>query len=230
MKRIFIIEDEPDMLSLLKLLMEEENYEVVGFLRGEEALNLLNKSGEKLPDLVLLDLMLPGMSGYEICRNIKNNSATWNIPVLILTSRSDEFDMLTGFNLGADDYITKPFSEKLLVARVKTALSRSERSTDTNIIRFKNLLIDKEKYEVSIDDKIKNLTAAEFKTLVFLAENKAKVFTRDQIFAQIKEGYSDSTERSVDISIARIRKKLGSYSKYIQSVYGVGYVFKETLD
>lgn len=229
LKKIFVIEDEPDMLNLLKFLLSQEGYEVFCFSRGEEAIREINQGNT--PDLVLLDLMLPGMSGFEVCRNVKSNSETWDIPLIMLTSRSDEFDILNGFNVGCDDYVTKPFSEKILLAKVKAVLLREERKNKppekNNILQIADIYIDKDKYEVSIKGKLKNMTASEFKVLLYLVENQGKVYTREQIYSEIRDGYIDTNERSVDIIIARIRKKLGSYGKLIQSVYGVGYTFKE---
>lgn len=227
-KLIYVVEDEPEIQELIEFILFKEEYKFKSFLTGEAALNDIEKD---LPDLIIIDLMLPGISGLELCKTIKNNNKTKNIPAIILTSRNDEFDVLTGFNLGCDDYITKPFSLKILLARIKNILKKSNIDTDDRkIIKAYNLLIDTEKLEVSNKGKIINLTTLEFKVLDLLARHPGKVFTRDNIFNEIKDGYTDSSERSIDVTINRIRKKLGSCSRYIQSVYGAGYRFIESLD
>jgi len=228
-KIIFIIEDEPDMLELLGFILSEEGYEVHKFISGEEALKNIKFIK---PDLITLDLMLPGMSGLEICKAVKSNFETWNIPIIVLSSRSEEFDILTGLSVGCDDYITKPFSEKILLAKIKSIFSREERKTnDSNTtIRIKDLLIDPDRFEISIKGKLLNFTATEFKILHFMTKNTGRVFTRDQIFEAFKETEFYSGDRSIDILIGRIRKKLGNYGKLIESIYGVGYRLKENYD
>jgi len=228
-KNIFIIEDEPDMLNLLGFILSEEGYTVHKFISGEEALKQVNVIK---PDLITLDLMLPGMSGLEICKIIKNNPATWNIPIIVLSSRSEEFDILTGLNVGCDDYITKPFSEKILLAKIKSILFRESRKQGQSekIIKIKDMMIDPDRFEVSIKGKLINLTATEFKILYFLAKNPGRVYSREIIFESTKELDFYSGDRSIDILIGRIRKKLGTYGKIIESIYGVGYRFKENYE
>lgn len=224
-KHIFIIEDDPDLLALLKLMLSKEGFNISSFLSGED---MLKDMEVKKPDLILLDIMLPGINGLEICDRLKVNPETWNIPIIILTSRNYELDILHGINLGCDDYITKPFNEKILVAKIKAALKREDRKKgETDIVEYKDMFIDSGRFEVSIKSKIINLTPAEFKTLYFLVKNKGMVLSRDQIFENTRNNEDYIADRSIDILIGRIRKKLGQYGTYVESVYGVGYRFKE---
>ena len=228
-KSIFIIEDEEDLLELLGYTLTKEGYKVFLFSSGEAALKDIEGV---LPDLILLDVMLPGMNGFEICRNIKNNPKLWDIPVIIITARNDEFDVLSGINAGSDDYITKPYSEKILLAKIKSFLQKKERKVIDKdpIIKIKDLLVDPNRFEISIKGKIVNTTASEFKIFYYLIKNKGRVFTRDQIYEAIWNNELLANDRSIDTLIGRIRKKIGSYGKYIESVYGVGYRFKEDIE
>lgn len=223
-KKIFVIEDEQEMLDLLSYILTDEGYDVQPFLNGENALRTLNNTS---PDLILLDLMLPGISGLEICQKLKNNPAKWNIPIIILTSRSDEFDILNGINLGCDEYMTKPFSEKILLAKIKSILNKEDRKKvlAEGIIKMGDLNIDPGQYSATVRDKVITLTPTEFKLLYFLAKNVNKVYTRTQIFESVHDEDIYSGDRSIDILIGRIRKKLDTYGKYIESIYGVGYRF-----
>ena len=223
-KKIYIIEDEADILNLLKFIITEDGQEVYGFSRGKNALEIINKIK---PDLILLDIMLPDMSGLEICKILKSSPSTWSIPLIILSSRSDEYDIITGHSLGCDDYMTKPFSKNILLAKIKTALKREERKI-TDAIKIHDLLIDKERKEVSIKGKFLRLTAQEFKILSYLALKKGQVLSRNQIINAIKEGYDDTSDRVIDVSISKIRKKLGSHGKHLKSVYGMGYKFNDS--
>lgn len=226
MDNIFIIEDELDMLNLLTLILEEKGYSIKGFITGEEALVAMEK---EQPDLLLLDLMLPGMSGLDICIKIKNNPKTANIPIIILTSRSDEFDIINGLEFGCDDYITKPFNKNILLARIKNILKRnnSEKNSDDDVVKINNLRIDIGRHEVTIKNKIIPFTHLEFKTLCFLTLNKGKIFTREQIIYNTHNNESFCNDRAIDVIITKIRKKLGFYGNYIESIYGMGYRFKD---
>jgi len=223
-KNIFIVEDDPDVLSLLSHILNKNGYKTRTFTCGED---ILKDIEVEKPDLILLDLILPGINGLEVCEKLKSDPDTWNIPIIILTTRSYEFDIVTGLNVGSDDYITKPFSEKVLLARIKTALRREERKdlNKNDIIKIKDLVIDPDRFQVSVKSKIINFTASEFKILHFLSSNKGVVFSRDQLFENIRGLESDYVNRSIDIMIGRIRKKI--YSEYIESIYGIGYRFKE---
>lgn len=225
-KLIFIIEDEPDMLELLAYILERENFEVFKCKNGKEALSALETMQ---PDLILLDLMLPDMSGLEICKRIQDDSVQSMIPIIMLTSRNDEYDVLTSFNFGCSDYITKPFNEKILIARIKASLLKNNGCSDSEknkIIKIDKMIIDFLRFEVSIKNKIINLTPLEFKLLYLLVKNKNKVFSRKQIFNEIYENDDYRGDRAIDILVNRIRKKIKNYSENLETIYGVGYSFK----
>jgi DNA-binding response OmpR family regulator len=227
-KKIYIIEDEPEMLEILKILLVRQQYTVQTYSEGRKILHDL-ESNQILPDLILLDLMLPDISGLEICSILKNKPKTKNIPIIALTAKSDDFDIMTGLNLGCDDYIVKPFSNQVLVARINSVLRRVDnQKEESSLMIFKDLVLDTEKYEASIKGRVINLTALEFKTLVFFMKNKGRVFTRAQILELSRdESFFDVEERVVDCIISRLRKKLREYGYLIESVYGVGYCFKD---
>ena len=228
-KSVFVIEDEKDMLEYYRYILTEEGYEAECFSCGEIA---LQKIKSNIPDLILLDLMLVKISGLELCRILKSDPKFWDIPIIVISSRSDEFDIVNGINIGCDDYITKPFSEKILLAKIKSILDKKDKlSLDKNeAIKFKDIILDSARFEVSIKGKIINLTPSEFKVLNLLLANKGIVFTRDQICAKIYDYDGYYGDRSVDILIGRIRKKIGSYGKHLESIYGVGYRFKEEIN
>lgn len=225
--RIFIIDDEDTILKLIEFYLTKEGYDVSCFLTGESA---LKKIEEKKPDLILLDVMLKGRSGFEICRIIKRDFAVWNIPVILITARNDEFNIVTGFELGADDYITKPFSEKILLARIKAILRRKNSYENNPKLNFNGLVIDPQKHKVLVNGKKTNLTRSEIKLLYFLASNPGRVFERYKISEAIREDDTPSNDRSIDVIVVRIRKKIKRYGKYIETVYGVGYRFKELIE
>lgn len=223
-KSICVVEDEPDMLNLLTLILTEKGYKVSGFLNGEDALNFIETN---VPDLLILDLMLPGISGLDICVKVKSNANTSHIPIIILTSRSDEFDIINGLEFGCDDYITKPFNKNILLARIKNIIKRTSSETD-EIIQVGDLAIDISRHEVSIKSKVISLTHLEFKTLCFLTQNKGKIFTREQILNNTHDSESFCNDRAIDVIITKIRKKIGFYGDYIESIYGMGYRFKDS--
>lgn len=227
-KSIFIVEDETDMLDLLTFILTKEGFKVSKFKKADIA---FKKMDTELPDLILLDVMLPDMSGLEMCKKIKDTPKTSDIPVIMLTSRSDEYDVVMGFNFGCSDYITKPFNEKILVARIKAALVKSCKGCvcdkkNSDIIKIDKLIIDFSRFEVSIKNKLVDLTPLEFKLLYFLTKNRNKVFTRQQLFIELYEDTDNRSDRSIDILINRIRKKIGSYGSNVESIYGIGYSFK----
>jgi len=228
-KCIYVVEDEPDMLDFFRYILTEEGYNVECFSSGEA---VLKKIQDRKPNLFLFDLMLPGISGFELCRILKNDSTLWEIPIIVISSRNEEFDVVTGINLGCDDYTTKPFSEKILLAKIKSLINKRERQSNENteVIKFKDLVITPAKFEISIKGKIINLTPAEFKLLAFLITNKDIVYTRERIIDRIYDYEGYSGDRSIDILIGRIRKKIGIYGKNIESIYGVGYRFKEDIE
>ncbi|EKE03645.1 MAG: hypothetical protein ACD_20C00173G0004 [uncultured bacterium] len=226
-KNILIVEDEEDILELIKYNLYKEGYDVNGVTSGEDALKVI-KSKEVSPDLVILDLMLPDLDGFEVCKFLKNNLLTQHISIIMLTAKGAESDIIAGLDIGADDYITKPFSPKVLIARIKTVFRRETKKTldDSSIVKIDNLTINSSKYEVLIQDKPIKLTNNEFKALFLLASQRGWVFTRNQIINAINGNEYDVTDRSIDVLIVGLRKKLGNYSEYIETVHGVGYRFK----
>ena len=223
---ITIIEDEEDIRYLLSYNLEKEGYSVSGFEAGEEGLAGVRSSP---PDLVLLDLMLPGIDGMEVCRRLKRDADTRDIPVIIISARGEETDIIAGLEQGADDYLTKPFSTKIMLARIQTVLRRVSQPLpdESEVIEIDGLKLDPRKFTASIAGAALELTAGDFRLLQFLASHRGWVFTRYQIVDAIRgEGYV-VTERAVDVQIAGLRKKLGDYGSYIQTVRGVGYRFKD---
>ena len=225
---ILIVEDEEDIQELIRYNLAREGYQPKSALTGEDALNFINS---KLPDLILLDLMLPGIDGLEICRRLKNDQKTAHIPVVMVTAKGEEADIVTGLELGADDYITKPFSPRVLLARIKSVLRRKteETKTEETVLNVSGLLIHPGRRDVVINGDRIDLTYTEFQLLHLLARRRGWVFTRYQIVNAIKGEDYPVTDRSVDVQVVGLRKKLGEYGKLIETVRGVGYRFKEEL-
>jgi two-component system, OmpR family, alkaline phosphatase synthesis response regulator PhoP len=220
---ILIVEDEQDIVELLTYNLEQERYNICFAASGEEALAMVH---QKNPDLILLDLMLPGVDGLEVCRNLKQNESTRNIPIIMLTAKSEDSDVITGLEMGADDYIPKPFSPKVLIARIRSVLRRQLPADDIRqeqIITIHDITIDISKHQVLCENEEIELSATEFSILVFLARNPGWVFSRSQIIGAVKGEDYPVTERSVDVQILGLRKKLGVMGTYIQTVRGVGY-------
>jgi two-component system phosphate regulon response regulator PhoB len=223
---ITIIEDEEDISQLLRYNLEKAGYGVSACESGEEGLAAVRACP---PDLVLLDLMLPGMGGMDVCRMMKQDAATQDVPVIIISARGEENDIVAGLEQGADDYLPKPFSPKVLLARIRTVLRRVSQPVpgDSEVIRVDDLELNPGKFIASIKGVPVEITAGDFRLLHFLAGHRGWVFTRYQIVDAIRgEGYV-VTERAVDVQIAGLRKKLGDYGNYIQTVRGVGYRFKD---
>jgi two-component system phosphate regulon response regulator PhoB len=225
-EKILIVEDEEDIQELVRYNLEKEGYRITSVETGEEA--LLAAKSER-PELVVLDLMLPGVDGLEVCRLLKADPSTQGIPVVMLTAKGEESDIVVGLELGADDYITKPFSPKVLLARLRAVLRRKgrEENRDTAVLTRKELSIDPGKHEVVLAGEKLDLTATEFRVLHFLARRPGWVFTRQQIVDAVKGEDYPVTERSVDVQMVGLRKKLGEYADYIETVRGIGYRFKE---
>ncbi len=217
--RVLLVEDEEKMRELIKIAFKKENFETVEAIDGKQGLDLFKTSQV---DIVILDIMLPEIDGWTVCREIRRMS---NTPIILLTARGEEFDKLFGFELGADDYIVKPFSPKELVARVKALYRRSEiKSNDsTSYFQIGDIVIDRLSREVTVNDKQINLTNKEYELLYFLATNPKIVFTREQLLLKVwgYEQYGDP--RTVDTHIKKLREKLGDYSSYISTMWGVGY-------
>ncbi|MFW5742509.1 MAG: response regulator [Spirochaetota bacterium] len=220
-ERILVVDDERDILELIRFNLEREGFTVFTVDTGEAALAQANRIA---PDLVVLDLMLPGLDGMEVCRRLKAQAATRTIPVLMLTAKGEDSDIVTGLDVGADDYVTKPFSPKVLVARIRAILRRrSGDADDRDIVRIHGVQIDISQHEVWVDDHQIHLSATEFAILVFLAQNPGWVFSRTKIIDSVKGKDYPVTERSVDVQILGLRKKLGEKGKLVQTVRGVGY-------
>ncbi len=225
MKQIYIVEDEKDIVDLLRYNLEKEGYRVLSSLDGAEA---IKRIPEKSPDLVLLDLMLPGADGLSVCRALKSDPKTARIPVVMLTAKSEESDKIVGLELGADDYVTKPFSVKELLARVKAVLRRFEKSGEGSPVqRFKDLSLDRASHVVTLKGKTLELTAKEFELLDYLLTNPGRVLSRDVLLNNVWGYDYFGTTRTVDVHVRRLREKLGPYADHLQTVKGYGYQFKE---
>ena len=226
-ERILVVDDEEDILELLKYNLNREGYQVVSASSGEKC---LQKAGSEKLDLIVLDLMLPGMDGLEVAKILKNNSNTLHIPIIMLTAKGEEADIVTGLELGADDYITKPFSPRILIARVRAVIRRKkkeETDDDMSVIQVHDIVINSHKREIIANGKPVDLTFTEFQVLYYLAKRPGWVFTRTQIVDAVRGDYYPVTDRSVDVQIVGLRKKLGSCGRYIETVRGVGYRFRE---
>ncbi len=225
MKSILIIEDEKDIVDLIEYHLKQSGFSVISALDGPTG---LERAKKKRPNLIILDLMLPGLGGKDICRALKSNPPTQSIPILMLTAKAEETDRLIGFELGADDYVTKPFSPKELVLRVKAILRRKDVDQEgEKVIQIGDLLIDIDRHHVSIKQSPVRLTSTEFKLLVELASKKGRVQTRehllDRVWGYTYEGYA----RTVDTHIRRLREKMGPFGDSIETIRGIGYRFRE---
>lgn len=224
---ILVVDDEEDILELLRYNLAREGYTVICAASGEEA---LKKAGSGPADLIVLDLMLPGIDGLEVTKRLKNNSGTQNIPIIMLTAKGDEADIVTGLEMGADDYMTKPFSPRILIARIRAAIRRQKKEpdTDTSEIHIHDLVINPGMRSLMVRGESAELTYTEFQILSFLAGRPGWVFTRSQIVDAVHGNDYPVTDRSIDVQIVGLRKKLGTCGKYVETVRGVGYRFRET--
>jgi two-component system alkaline phosphatase synthesis response regulator PhoP len=223
--KILVVDDEEDIRELVGLNLTPEGFDVLACETGESALNMAR---QKQPDLIVLDLMLPGIDGLQVCKILKADDKTRHIPVIMLTAKSEEADIVTGLELGADDYMTKPFSGKVLVARVRRLLRRvTERTDQKEPVKIHELVIDPVRHEVLAAGEPVELTVTEFNILRTLAKRPGRVFTRYQIVDALHGDDYIVTERAIDVQMVSLRKKLGSFGKYIETVRGVGYRFKE---
>lgn len=228
-KDILIVEDEADIHELIRYMLEKEGFGVRGVHDGEAALREVQK---RRPDLVLLDLMLPGMDGLEICRRLRSAPETADLPIVMLTARGEETDVVAGLNLGADDYVTKPFSPRVLAARVRTVLRRGGRGAQPEPDDGDRLLrgpveLHRGRREVAVDGEAVELTFTEFQILDLLASRPGWVFTRYQIVDAVRGEDYPVTERAVDVHMVGLRRKLGDQGRLLETVRGVGYRFKD---
>lgn len=227
MTTILIVEDEEDLRELVKHSLQRENFNVLEAESGEVALRLMDRV---LPDLILLDLMLPGDDGLEICRKLKRDARTKAIPVIMMTACGEERDIILGLELGADDYIVKPFSPKIVCARVKAVLRRRTSAPELSpddVLNVHDLIIHPGRHEVRVDNESVDLSATEFRLLHFLARRPGWVFTRYQIVDAVHGEDYPVTERSVDVQIVGLRRKLKRAGSYIETVRGIGYRFRD---
>ena len=227
--KILIIEDEPDIRKNLEYNLSREGYSVLTAASIAEAEQLIYSNNLSL---ILLDLMLPDGSGLDLCKKMKSDPDMQNLPIIILTAKDDEVDKVVGFELGADDYVTKPFSVRELILRIKAVLKRGENKKDIVEIdrQFGDLKIDIDSHEVYVDGELVNLTALEFKLLIQLVDRRGRVQSREQLLADVWGYSAEVTTRTVDTHIKRLREKLGSMGKYVQTIRGVGYKFSRSPD
>lgn len=224
---ILIVDDEEDIIELIQYNLKTEGYSILTARTGEEAVKIAEQS---LPGLMVLDLMLPGMDGFEVTRYLRSRERTKNLPIVILTAKGEETDIVTGLELGANDYISKPFSPKVLTARIGAILRRRKKESENVSIKVRqegDLVIDRTRHMVTLDGASLELTLSEFELLAFLADKKGWVFTRGQIVDAIRGENYAVTERSIDVVVVGLRKKLKHYAEVIETVRGVGYRFKE---
>jgi len=225
--KIAVVDDEPDILELVSIHLKKNNYEFITFENANEFLDYIP---ENSIDLVILDLMLPDLDGFEVCKYLKSSDKYSSIPVIMLTARSDEMEKVLGLELGADDYVTKPFSSRELMARVKVILKRNKKVNESSdfIEIGSGLKIDLNKYEVRIDRVEIQLTSSEFKILELISTKKGWVYSREQILNYLGVIEKGVLDRTVDVHIKNLREKLGEYGKYIKNIRGVGYKIDES--
>ena len=226
-KRILVVDDEIDIRELLEFTLTKEGYDVLSTGDGNEAIPMVEAHA---PALILLDGMLPGMDGNDICYKLKNDKTTSHIPIIMLSARTDETDQIIGLRLGADDYIPKPFSPKILIAKINAVLRRAELSKKADIVEetitHEGLVMNRGDFTVKLHDKALDLTAVEYKLLYFLCKKPGRVYTRERILEEIRGDDVIITGRTVDVHILALRRKLGDDAELIETVRGVGYKIK----
>ena len=226
---VLVVDDEADIRELISYNLSKAGYDVLVASSAEEAESLLAK---RRPDIMVLDVMLPGVSGRELCVKLKSNVKTAQMPILLLTAQSQEEDIVSGLELGADDYMTKPFSPRLMVARVKSLLRRSFERIEGHAqsITSAGLKIDPRRHEFYVDNQPVELTSTEFRILFLLMSRAGWVFARQEIVSEVHGSDYPVTDRSIDVQIVGLRRKLGAYGDLIETVRGVGYRFKDSID
>ena len=223
--KIVVIEDEADILEVINYNLSKEGFDVCSALNGEEGLALVKNEG---PDLVLLDLMLPGLDGIEICRTLKTDYSTRSIPIIMVTAKGEESDIVLGLGMGADDYVVKPFRPRELMARIRSVLRRGNFIEEgEGVVSIDELVIDINRHEVKLEGKIIVLTAMEFKLLHVLASNPGRVFTRENLLNHVSSDDTFIIDRNIDVHIRSIRKKLDKQRDLIETIHRVGYRFRD---
>ncbi|MEM8961366.1 MAG: response regulator [Acidobacteriota bacterium] len=229
-QKIVVIEDEADIREVIEHNLEREGFSVVGVGNGEEGVRTVVKHA---PDLVLLDLLLPGLDGIEVCRKLKMDPVTRQIPVIMVTAKGEESDIVLGLGVGADDYILKPFSPKELIARVRAVLRRGAVKEDegrAERINHDSVVIDPLRHQVTVEGEVRSFTATEFRLLHLLAQHPGRVFTRDQLVNRVIGGGAAVIDRNIDVHIRAIRKKLAEARFLIETIRGVGYRFRDITE
>ncbi len=221
-KKILIVEDDKNISKLIQYNLEKAGFICIQKFTGEDALDFLDKESV---DLVILDIMLSGMDGFEVCKELKQNPNTSFIPVLILTAKSEEIDRVLGFELGADDYVVKPFSTRELILRVKSIIKRFKKTdfSDEQVLSYRNLTLDSLKHKIMIDNKTIELTPMEFKLLSVLIKRQDRVQSRDNLLNDVWGITAEVTTRTVDTHIKKLRKKIGKLGRFIKTIRGLGY-------
>lgn len=228
-KNILVVDDEKDIVDIIKYNLERENeFDVITASNGKEAL----QAAESLPDLIILDIMMPELNGFEVCKQLKSNSLTSKIPVIFLTAKENEIDEILGLEIGADDYIIKPISPRKVIARIKSVIRRSKNEQETPVkleenVKFRNLEIDSSMHSVRINEKEIFFPKKEFQLLHFLISNRGRVYSREILLNQIWGENIYVVDRTVDVHVAKVREKLGEYSDFIETIKGLGYRFRE---
>jgi two-component system, OmpR family, alkaline phosphatase synthesis response regulator PhoP len=228
--RVLVVDDERDIVELISYNLKKEGFEVDTAMNGHEA---VERALRNVPDLVVLDVMMPFMDGYEVCRHLKREELTANVAIIFLTAKATDIDQILGLELGADDYIQKPISPRVLIARVKSVLRRGTETVRTEtiaapeIIRFGPIEVNRQNYTVLLDGTELFLPKKEFELLAFLMSNVGKVFTREDLLRRIWGEAIHVVDRTVDVHISKVRDKLGNYSHLIETVKGVGYSFRD---
>jgi len=223
-REILIIEDDRDIVEMVEYNLQEEGYETIAALDGQKG---IEKALREKPDIIILDIMLPVMDGFEVCRTLKHDSRTAEIPVIILSAKSQETDKVVGLELGADDYMTKPFSPRELVARIRAILRRGRAERPVSKIVRGDIIIDNTRHKVTIGGEDISLTFTEFKILEYMARRAGIVLSREQILDAVSGDDSVVCDRTVDAHIKSLRRKLGDAKDYVETVRGAGYRFKE---
>ncbi|MFZ0242145.1 MAG: response regulator [Desulfobacterales bacterium] len=227
-EKILVVDDEEDIIELVRFNLNQDGYRIESALTGEEALKMVRADAF---DLIILDLMLPGIDGLDVTRKLRDNAKTRSVPIVMLTAKGEEPDIVAGLELGADDYITKPFSPRILIARVRAVLRRktADPIDDKTMLKIHDFEINAGTRGVTVAGRPVELTYTEFQVLFNLARRPGWVFTRSQIVDAVRGDDYPVTDRSVDVQIVGLRKKLGEYGHYIETVRGVGYRFRETV-